>query len=321
MKAAVLDALGSTPAYGDFDEPGLVGDETLIQVTAAAIKPLDRMIAAGTHYSSPKTLPVVCGMDGTGVDDRGQRVYFSTLRRPFGTMAERAPAAWTVPLPAGLDDAVAAAVVNPALAAWLPLVWRAAMAPGETVLIMGATGAAGHMAVKAARLLGAGRVIAAGRRQQVLAALDADATIDLRLPEPALREAFAEHAADINVVVDYVWGPPVESLIAELVSPNLHTAGGEGAGVRLVAVGEMAGRTVALPSGALRGSWLNIIGSGTGNFPPADKMRDIVAEILDYAASGVLEIDVERLPLGDVEQAWPRAGAGDRRLVLCPEPR
>lgn len=317
MRAAVLEALGGTPRLDGFAEPSVVGNETLVRVAAAALKPLDRAIAAGTHYSSPRVLPIVCGTDGAGVLPDGTPVYFAVDRRPYGAMAEQAPATWTVPLPTGLDPALAAAIVNPALAAWLPLQWRAALRPGETVVVLGATGAAGRMAVRAARLLGAGRVVAAGRRQDVLATLGADATIDLRLDSAALRDAFAAEAArGIGVVVDYVWGPAAEALIAVLVQGDLGAAGGAEAGVRLVSVGAMAAPDIALPSAALRGSRLTILGSGTGNFPPRARLRAAVAEILAHARSGAIGLAVERVPLDEVAAAWGRPGDPDRRLVL-----
>ena len=267
MKAAVLDALGQTPRIREFAEPDLHGDEVLVTVTAAPLKQLDRAIAAGTHYSSPKTLPVVCGTDGAGRMADGSRVYFMVHRRPFGTMAERAPAEWTVPMPDQLDDAVAAAVVNPAIAAWLPLLWRARMKPGENVLVLGATGSAGRMAVRAARLLGAGRVVAAGRRQDVLASLDADATIDLRLPAAELRAAFArESAIGLGVVLDYVWGPSTELLLDVLMKSDLSedTRTGD---VRLVALGAMSAPTLALPSTVLRAARLSNSRKRIGKFP------------------------------------------------------
>lgn len=316
MMAAVLDALGSTPRYARFDDPTAQDSEALVRVSAAAIKPLDRAIAAGTHYSSPKSLPVVCGMDGAGGMEDGSRVYFWTVRRPFGAMAELAPAAWTVPLPEGLDPALAAVVVNPALAAWLPLQWRGRMRQGETVMVLGATGAAGRMAVKAARLLGAGRVIAAGRRQDVLASLGADATVDLALPDDALTDAFATHAkAGVDVIVDYVWGRPVELLVSTLVKNDLGGAAAE-SGIRLVSVGEMAGRSITLPSAALRGSRLEIVGSGTANFPPVASLKAMVAEILDLAADGGLATSFDRVRIDDVEGAWTAAGTAERRPVL-----
>src|SRR5258708_26879348 len=189
MQAAVLEELGRVPRFCAFREPIIEPGETLVYVSAAAIKPVDRAIASGMHFASPRRLPVVPGLDGVGRLGDGSRVYFSAFRPPFGAMAQRAAASWYVGVPDGLDDPLAAAVVNPALGAWLPLVWRGALRAGETVLVMGATGSSGRMAVAAARLLGAGRIVAAGRRQDALANLQADATIDLRLQEDDLKEA------------------------------------------------------------------------------------------------------------------------------------
>ena len=318
MKAAVLDALGQAPVFGVFDEPVAQGDERRVDVTAASIKQLDRAIAAGTHYSSPRVLPVVPGTDGVGRLADGSRVYFAANRRPFGAMAQIAAASWTVPLPDNLDERLAAAVVNPALGAWLPLAWRGRLQAGETVMVLGATGATGGLAVKAARLLGAGRVIAAGRRLEALRALDADATIDLNLSPAALKEAFAAEAANgIGVVVDYVWGPPAEALIEVLVKSDLAAEDTSGAGVRLVSVGAMAGADIALPSTALRGSRLTILGSGTANFPPVGRMKEIVSDILARAAAGQLSLDIEELPLSGVREAWLR-DPSERRIVLRP---
>ena len=317
LKAAVLDALGQTPQLREFAEPELHGDEVLVTVTAAPLKQLDRAIAAGTHYSSPKTLPVVCGTDGAGRMADGSRVYFMVHRRPFGTMAERAPAEWTVPLPDPLDDAVAAAVVNPAIAAWLPLLWRAQMKPGENVLVLGATGAAGRMAVRAARLLGAGRVVAAGRRQEVLRSLDADATIDLRLPAADLRAAFAREAAlGLGIILDYVWGPATEILLDVLMKSDLSDDARDG-DVRLVALGAMAAPTIALPSTILRASRLTILGSGSGNFPPVPRLKSMVSDILSRAARGEIGVDVVCRPLERVHEVWTATEHGDHRLVLC----
>ena len=316
MRAAVLLAFGSPPQITQFAEPDLAPDEVMITVAAAALKQLDRALAGGEHYASPKALPVICGTDGVGRTDSGERVFFAVNRRPFGAMAERAPASWTVPIPATLDDVLAAAIVNPALGAWLPLVWRAALQPGETVLVLGATGASGRQAVAAARLLGAGRVIVAGRNHSVLDALDADDKIDLTMDEAQLRQRFAETVAmGLDVIVDYVWGNPVEVLLSVLAKADLIAKDG-GAPIRLVSVGEMAGPTVALPSTVLRGSWLTILGSGTANFPPMDRLRGFVAEILDRASAGDITIATEEHSLADVEACW--RGNSSRRIVLRP---
>jgi NADPH:quinone reductase-like Zn-dependent oxidoreductase len=315
MRAAVLDRLGQPPAFQSFDSPEARDDETLVDVRAAAIKQLDRAIAAGRHYSTPKTLPVVCGTDGVGRAADGARVYFYLQRRPFGAMAERAPAALTVTLPDAVDDVLAAALVNPALAAWLPLVWRAKLQPGERVLVLGATGASGRLAVRAARLLGASRIVAAGRNQKVLRTLDADAAIDLTLPPPDLKEAFRrELAGGLDVVVDFVWGPVTEQLISVLVQPDLHAAAHAG-DLRLVQVGAMGGPNIALPGGALRGARLTILGSGTGNYPPPKILRTFIADILARAARGEIGVETVARPLSEAAEAWAAPDDG-RRIVL-----
>ncbi len=316
MKAAVVTALGRAPHFAEFETPNPQGSERLVRVEAAAIKQLERGIVAGTHYSSPKTLPIVPGVDGVGRLEDGSRVYFMVQRRPFGAMAEYAPAAWTVPVPDSLDPAFAAAVVNPALAAWLPIANRGRLQKGEAVLILGASGTAGRMAVTAARLLGAGRVIACGRRQEVLASLEADATIDLSLDPADLKAAFAaEVARKIGVIVDYVWGSPAAALIEAIMRPDLH-ADADDADIRYVSVGAMAGNTIPLPSTALRGSRLTIMGSGTGNFPAPPVMAAVVADILHHAAAGQLPINVVGFELARVAEAWaPQADPDERRVL------
>ena len=283
MKAAVVTELGSAPDFADFEKPVAERSERLVRVEAAAIKQLERAIVAGTHYSSPKTLPIIPGVDGIGRLEDGSRAYFMVQRRPIGAMAEYTPAAWTVPVPDGLDLAHAAAVVNPALAAWLPIAYRGRLREGETVLILGASGTAGRMAVAAARLLGAGRVVACGRRLDVLATLGADAMIDLSLDGERLKVAFAEEVGrGIGVIVDYVWGSPASALIEAIMRPDVHADDSE-AGIRYVSVGAMAGGTIPLPSTVLRGSRLEIMGSGTGNFPGQRQLAKVVATIFEHA--------------------------------------
>lgn len=316
MKAAVLDRLGALPRFGDFAEPDIQGNEALVRVSAAAIKPIDRAIAAGTHYASPKALPVVCGMDGVGIDEGGRRVYFMATRRPYGAMAELAPAAWTVPVPDALDSPAAAAAVNPAIAAWLPLEWRGRLEPGQSVLILGATGNAGRMAVKVARLLGAGRVIAAGRNQEILGTLEADAIVDLSRPREELVAQFDAVTGDgLDVIVDYVWGPVVEALLESLTTGDLHSAG-RGKPTRLVSVGEMGGGSITLPSAMLRGSRIELLGSGTANMPPLDQVQRITSDILALAAEGRLAVDIETAPIEQVAQAWQDAETAERRRVI-----
>ncbi len=187
MKAAVLHALGQPPRFEDFPDPDTRPGEVIVHVRAASLKNIDKALASGTHYDRHAHLPVVCGLDGVGVLDDGTRIFCGGPRPPYGMMAERTVVsrAWCLPIPDGVDDVGAAALPNPALSSWLPLVWRAQLRSGETVLILGATGVAGKLAVQIAKHLGAGRVVAAGRNMRLLETLPdlgADAIIALTFP-------------------------------------------------------------------------------------------------------------------------------------------
>jgi NADPH:quinone reductase-like Zn-dependent oxidoreductase len=322
MNAAVLHALGKLPRFEEFPDPTPGEGEVLINVSAAALKPVDKQTAAGTHYASPREFPVVCGMDGVGCLDDGTRVFFAAPRPPYGSMAQRTivSPSHSFPIPDNIDDDVAAAIVNPGLSAWGALAWRAQLAAGETVLILGATGFTGKLAVQTAKLLGAGRVIATGRNEQVLSTLHdlgADSTIRLDKPGQNLTEAFAREAGDagFDVIIDYLWGPPTEAILAAIAREDLKAASSR---VRLVQVGESAGPTISLAAAALRSSKLEILGAGSGNAPASPEMwLEAIRQLLSNAASGKLRIDTERVPLREVEHAWQRDQHG-RRTVIIP---
>ena len=208
--------------------------------------------------------------------------------------------------------------MNPGMAAWLALSWRAQLARGETVLILGATGASGQIAVQIAGSLGAGRIIAAGRNERVLGVLrglGTDATIRLDQPDRAIAEDVAREAGDdgIHVIVDYLWGRPTEAVIAGITRRGLGHAAPR---VRLVEVGESAGPTIALPADVLRGSGLEIYGSGAGTIP-VRRIFEALPRFVDRAADGEFRVYVERVPLSDVEEAWDQDQRG-QRLVLIP---
>jgi NADPH:quinone reductase-like Zn-dependent oxidoreductase len=321
MKAAVLHALGAIPRFEDFPDPQPGQDEVLVHVTAASLKNVDKALASGSHYGSDGQLPMVCGVDGVGVLENGTRVFCGGARRPYGMMATLSvvPRTWCVPVPEGVDDCVAAALPNPALSSWLPLTWRAQLKRGETVLVLGATGVAGKLAVQIAKHLGAGRVVAAGRNErilQALASLGADATIALSQSDEDLALAFSREAlrGHFDIVLDYVWGHPTEVLLAALTG---HDVRAESRGVRLIEIGEMAGPTICLSAAALRSSGIEISGTGGGSVPHS-VIFDAFPKVWALAASGQLHIDTERVPLADVESAWRRNDLPGRRLVIIP---
>jgi NADPH:quinone reductase-like Zn-dependent oxidoreductase len=206
----------------------------------------------------------------------GQRVFFGGARAPYGAMAQRAVVrrAFSFPVPEGLDDETAAALPNPGVSAWLSLAFRGKLTPGENVLILGATGVTGKLAVRIAKLLGAGRVVAAGRNQQVLSTLDqlgADATIRLDVPAQELGEAFVREAGNsgFQIVIDYVWGRPAEAFLAAVARKEFAVITSE---TRFVQVGESAGLTISLPAAVMRSTALTIL--GTAGIPPHNILVD-----------------------------------------------
>jgi len=320
MKAAVLRELGKAPRFEEFTEPTAGKDEALVRVRVASLKAVDKQLASGSHYASPRELPVVCGTDGVGELEDGTRIFFGGPRRPYGAMAERTvvPRAFCFAVPNALDDATAAALPNPGVSAWLSLTHRAKLAAGETVLILGATGVTGQLATQIAKLLGAKRVIAAGRNQQMLSRLKelgADATIQIDQAADALKDALAREAGEggFDVVIDYLWGRPTEALLAATTKPEFAMVTRE---TRLVQAGESAGATISLPAAVLRSTALTIL--GTAGIPSRDVLMNAMEQVLSRAARGELRIETERVALAEIERAWERPGESGRRLVVVP---
>ena len=321
MKAAVLHELGKMPRCEEFAAPVAREDEVVVEVLAAALKPIDRQLADGSHYASAQNLPMVCGTDGVGVLEDGSRVFFAGPRPPYGTMAERTVASKSryFVLPDSVDDITAAALFNPGLSAWGALAWRAQLAAGESVLILGATGVTGKLAIQTAKLLGARRVVAAGRNEAVLNTLHdlgADATIRLGQSSEDLSDNFAREAREggFDVVIDFLWEAPTEALLAALTRNDFRSAASR---TRLIEVGESAGKTISLPAAVLRSSRLEILGAGSGSAVAFPEMwGEAIRKLLANVASGKIRIETDRVGLQDVEEAWSRETHG-RRVVVA----
>src|SRR5882762_3642285 len=319
MKAAVLEGIGKAPRWEEFDEPEAGEGEAVVRVRAAALKPVDKQLAAGTHFASPKEadLPIICGTDGVGLLEDGTRVFFGGCRRPFGAMAELTvvPRAFCFGLPAGLDDDTAAALPNPGVSAWLSLTQRARLVAGETVLILGATGVTGQLAVQIAKLLGAKRVVGVGRNEGVLAKLGelgADGTIQLDQAADTLKEAnLSEMGEGFDVVLDYLWGKPTEALLAAMSKPEFAVATKE---TRVVQVGESVGASIELPAAVLRSTAVTIL--GTAGIPSMEKLMEAMHRVLELGARGELRIETERVAMTEVNGVWGRKGPAGRRVVM-----
>lgn len=314
MKAAVLTQTGTAPDYADFPDPAPSAGQVVVDITAAGVHHLDLTRASGA-YGVPGTLPYVIGADGVGRTDDGRRVFFSGPVSPHGSWAERTlvPEENLLNLADGVDDITAAALGNTGLAAWLALTWRANLQPGETVLVLGATGALGSVAVQIAKALGARRVIAADRDPERLArasAHGADAAVTIT-PDIDLVAAFKDAADNdgVDVIIDPLWGQP--ALAA------MHAAAHR---ARHIQIGQSADATIELPAHLIRGARLEILGFAHID-PPAQTRREAYLKLTELAAGGALHVDTLTMPLADVDKAWELQQQGaPAKLVLAPQP-
>jgi NADPH:quinone reductase-like Zn-dependent oxidoreductase len=317
MKAAVITKPGSTPVFADFKDPVPQAEEEFIFVTASALSQVTKSRASGSHYASPGSLPAVVGIDGVGRTEDGRRVYFVMPEEPFGGMAEKVVMRkeQCIPLQADVDDVTAAAIAIPGVSSWAALQERAHLVAGENVLINGATGTSGRLAVQIAKHLGAKRVIATGRNLEALEqvrALGADVTISLNQPHDALESAFEEQfgGEGVDVVLDYLWGKSAEALIVAAAR-----GGKDAVPIRYVEIGAVSGRDITLPSAALRSSALVLMGSGIGSIP-FHGLIGAMRGVLDAVIPAKLKIETQVVALADVESSWNKGG-GSPRIVFA----
>lgn len=317
MNAAVLESPESLPQYKPFDDPVPQSGESVVRVLAAGLHPVVRSRAKGTHYTSSGQFPLIPGIDGVGRLEDGRRVFFAAANQRFGTFAERSLArpGVLIPLADSLPDATAAALGNPAMSSWAALSHRARFVAGESVLILGATGVAGQLAVQIAKRRGAQRVVACGRNPNALEktkALGSDATVSLDLPQEELAAALRnEIDAGINVVLDYVWGAPAQATLEAIARRD-----NESSPLRYIQIGQSAGRTIPFDAAMLRSSAVELLGSGFGSV----SMPDLVASIAEFfaeAAREPFEIGIRTFSLRDVESAWNQP-EGEHRFVFVP---
>lgn len=315
MKAAVIIATGKSPLYREFDEPIACEGKELINVSASALSQFSKSRSSGSHYSSESAFPSVAGADGVGLTPDGRRVYFVLPEAPYGALAEKSlvRSQQCVAVPDGLDDITAAAIANPGMSAWAGLVERAQLDAGETVLVNGATGTAGRLAVQLAKYLGASKVIATGRNESELnrlRSLGADVVIPFTLgtlDPPGAKDyeqnLIAEFAHGIDVVIDYLWGESAKTLIVAIAK-----AVEDASPVRFVHVGGASREeTIELPGAALRSSAIQLMGSGVKSVP-FTRLLDSIRKVFDAFAPAKLQIETKTVPLTAIEEAWNAPG-------------
>ena len=317
MKAAVLDQLGNIPQYAELAKPVAANqDQLLLKMEAASIKQLDKLKVSGKHYTTFASFPTAVGVDGVGRLENGQRVYAMGIT---GMIAEYAlvDQAKCVAVPENLPAALAAVLPNALLGSDAALVCRANMQQGDVVLINGATGVSGRMAVQAAKYRGASRIIVTGRNPESLAylkQLGADQCISLLDSDQEIIEQFiqVQQQTPIDHVIDYLWGKPVELLLAVLAKHCPKP-------INVVTIGQMAGAEINLPSSILRSQPISILGSGIGSIN-AQTMQQYnqqhLPKLFELAANGGLVADYEVYPLAQVEQAWQVTTKPGARIVI-----
>jgi NADPH:quinone reductase-like Zn-dependent oxidoreductase len=314
VRAAVLHEHGGTPRCAEFDEPPRpAGEAVLVDVGAAGLHHLDLLKATGTYYTGPPPLPSVVGTDGVGSLADGRRVYFDQTVAPYGSMSERTlvPREAMLEVAGDVQDTVAAALGNTGLAAWLALTWRARLSPGETVCVLGATGAVGTIAVQAAKLLGAGSVIAAALPDERLARLKElgpDAVIELGDATELTDRIRSAAPEGVNVTIDLLWG---EFGVAAMRAAARFA--------RHIQVGSVAAADLVLPAALLRSTSLEVRGFSVAH-PPLEVRREGYRRLTERAARGEITVDVERVALEDVGDAWERQrrALGGPKLVIVP---
>jgi NADPH:quinone reductase-like Zn-dependent oxidoreductase len=317
MRAAIVTDLGQPPCYSTFEEPIAQEDEVLVRPSHAAISNLAKIRASAKRSSDDGGTPFVAGIDGVGLLEDGTRVYFAFPRAPFGAMAEIAPVRrdYIVPLPADLDSAVAAAAANAGLSCWPALIERAELKKGESVLINGATGFSGKIAIQVAKYLAADSVVAVGLGAEVLgrlASLGADSVIALDEPANEVAAAIFREIQErrVGVVLDYLAGKPAADVI-EAISQTGSPNGGPR--IRFVQIGSSAGASIEIPAQAIRSANIEIVGSGLGSMA-YNKLVSAVGDFLHAIVPGRFEMSIVVSPLSDVEHLWN--GAAEPRRVF-----
>ncbi len=320
MKAAVIYNASEAPKYEEFSDPVSADEnEILVSMKAVAIPNFEKGLASGKHYASiTNTAPRIPVTMGVGEMEDGTRVFGIGKG---GVLAEKAlfNKAQMVRVPDGLDSVTAAAIPNAVLGSALALLFRANLKAGEVVLINGATGFTGKLAVQLAKHYGAKKVIATGRNQEQLEELlmlGADELISLKsTSEEIITKIKTLHESEpIGVVIDYTWGKPAELILTALQGKGKFTPV-----TRFVTVGSTAGDSINLSSAILRSSGLSLMGSGVGSLP-AEALHQlfsaVLPEVYALAASGKLKIDTVSSRLADVETDFYKEVPASKRLVF-----
>jgi NADPH:quinone reductase-like Zn-dependent oxidoreductase len=315
VKAVVVLQIDQSPVFGDFKKPIPNQNQYLVRVQASSISQITKARASATHYSSDHEVPFIPGFDGVGNLEDGSTVYFLIPQHPYGAMAEYCVVNKDrcVVIPNLLSAHQVAAMAIPGMSSWAALIDQAKMLPGQTVLINGANGISGRLAIQIAQYLGAGKIIATARRSELfdeLIALGADECIQLSEETGALENSLkVVFQKGVDIVLDYLWGPSALSIIQSSAkfSP-------QGLSTQLIQIGSIGGATIPFPASALRSSGLKVMGSGLGSLSIA-QMLSSISELIKHAPQARFQMNWQQIPISDVAKVW-NTTSSDMRTVL-----
>jgi NADPH:quinone reductase-like Zn-dependent oxidoreductase len=316
VKAAVIMQKDLPPIYADFKEPMSGPDHLIVRVQASSISQITKARASATHYSSDNEVPFIPGFDGVGTLEDGSRVYFLLPINPFGAMAEfcLVDKKHCIQIPQAIEVDMVAAMAIPGMSSWAALVKQAQMIAGETVFINGAGGISGRLAIQIAKYLGAKTIIATARRSSSfdeLHELGADQCLLLTDDSHAMEDTFksvCNHG--VNIVLDYLWGPSALSLVNAIAKNSPQEIP-----VRYVQIGSIGGATIPFPASVLRSSGLRLMGSGLGSLS-IQTMLDSVSQVLINTPAAGLKINIQQIPLAQVQTAWNMTSSDSRTVLM-----
>lgn len=316
MKAAVIIQKDQAPIYDQFKDPLPAIGKHIIHVKASSISQITKARASATHYSSDNEVPFIPGFDGVGILEDGTRVYFLLPNNPFGGMAELTlvDQKHCIQIPEALSPDIAAAMAIPGMSSWAALVEQAQMRVGDTVLVNGASGSSGRLAIQIAKHLGAKKIVATARRVSTFAelySLGADHCIALSEDASTMEESFKAQFKDgINIILDYLWGPSALLLINVAAKNSPH-----GGAIKFVQIGSIGGATIPFPASALRSSGLKLMGSGLGSLSIPTMLNSVLA-VLKNAPDAGFNINIKPIPISQVANVWNETSSDTRTVLI-----
>ncbi|AEV94396.1 quinone oxidoreductase family protein [Pediococcus claussenii] len=311
MKAVVVHDFNEGPKFEmGYSEPVTKLDEVLINVVGASLSNRARSSATGQHYTSTGKLPMIPGVDGVGILPNGKKVYF-VANGSFAEQVAVEKGHW-VEIPKRVDGLKVAGLMNPALSSWMALKYRADFKRNQKIMILGATGNAGSVAIQVAKRLGASDIIAVGRgekRLENLRSLGATRWVDLEGDKEIVKKNLADAGKDVDIILDYLWG----DVTAEAMWSIIPHRSSDEQDLKWVSIGTAAGQTAPLPGAAFRAVRLQLIGSGQGSVDIQDILKSF-KEIIRSEKENPFDFAVEEVPLSSFEEGWNKKGG--KRIVF-----